>query len=321
MYNNIIHNSAAVLASTQFREAIKDKSDPKRQDALFITGVPGAGKTSAVLTAGVPDAARVVYEGQLIDQSGQEKIAAALGVGLSVKIVAVLPLIETALENTKKRFDNIGRGAAISTMSKIHEKTPQALAAIHQRFGKQVVIEIADVRDWTNRRSLDYQNGVKLWKQENDRGSVTERLNSHLDLMRREGRSSSDFEKRARGQVVELGRNNRPSNEQTRRSGRAIEDREAGVLKSGAQELALHFRNSTQKERLADPALRNAAKVLAVANAHINAAYKSGTAGNMRAKSMVLDVISANIAKGRKYEAPKVSRQSSVAKEQNRDRI
>ena len=60
-YNNIVHNSAAVLASAQFREAIQDKSDPSRTEALFITGTPGAGKTSAVLERGIPEDARVVY--------------------------------------------------------------------------------------------------------------------------------------------------------------------------------------------------------------------------------------------------------------------
>lgn len=326
-YNNIVHNSAAVLASAQFREAIQDRSDRKQIDALFITGIPGAGKTSAILTAGVPDIARIVYEGQLIDQSGQAKIAAAVEAGLKVKIVAVLPHIETALENTKKRFDNIGRGAAISTMAKIQEKTPDALTAIHERFGKQVVIEIADARDRANRRSLNYQNGVRLWKQENDRGSATERLNAHLDLMRRQGRSSPEFEQQARGQAAELGRNHRPGNEQARRSGRAIEDREASVLTasqgpdvSREQELARKFRNASQKERLSDPALKNAAKVLAFAYAHLDAAYKAGTSQNRRARSIVMDVMAANLAQGHVYEAPNIQRAIVRASGKTKDR-
>jgi hypothetical protein len=327
-YNNIVHNSAAVLASAQFRAAIQDKSDPNRTEALFITGTPGAGKTSAVLKQGVPSDARVIYEGQLIDKSGHEKVAAAISVGLNVKIVAVLPLIETALENTKKRFDNIGRGAAISTMAKIHDKTPEGLAAIHERFGKQVVISILDNRDVRKSLSHDYAEGVKLWKQEIECGPATERLNAHLDLMRREGRTSANFERQAQGQAVELERKLGAKHADTgNRPGRTGEDREEGVLKasqsqplSPEQDLALKFRNFSQKERLADPLLKNAAKVLAIANAHIDAAYKPGSAENIKAKSMLVDVMAVNMAKGRVYEAPKVSRTIVETREQGRDR-
>lgn len=327
-YNNIVHNSAAVLASAQFREAIQDKSDPSRTEALFITGTPGAGKTSAVLERGIPEDARVVYEGQLVDKISHEKIAAAIGVGLNVKIVAVLPLIETALENTKKRFDNIGRGAAISTMAKIHDKTPEGLSAIHERFGKQVVISILDNRDVRKSLSHDYAEGVKLWKQEIERGPATERLEAHLDVMRREGRASANFERQARGQAVELERKLGPEHADAgNRSRKTSEDRKAGVLKdvkgptgSNEQDLAQKFRDSSQKERLSDPMLKNAAKVLAIASAHIDAAYKPGSAENIKAKSMVVDVMAANMAKGRVYEAPKVSRTIVETKEQVRDR-
>ena len=48
-YNNPLHNSAAVLASEQFRRMVQDPADPGRNTVIFLTGVPGAGKTTAVL--------------------------------------------------------------------------------------------------------------------------------------------------------------------------------------------------------------------------------------------------------------------------------
>ena len=66
--------------------------------------------------------------------------------------------------------------------------------------------------------------------------------------------------------------------------------------------------------------LKNAAKVFAIASAHIDAAYKPGSAENIKAKSMVVDVMAANMAKGRVYEAPKVSRTIVETKEKVRDR-
>jgi signal recognition particle GTPase len=48
-YNLPVHNAAAVLASAQFRASIADDSVPERTNVVFLTGVPGAGKTTAVL--------------------------------------------------------------------------------------------------------------------------------------------------------------------------------------------------------------------------------------------------------------------------------
>jgi hypothetical protein len=71
-YNLPVHNAAAVLASAQFRLTIADDSDPERINAYFLTGVPGAGKTTSVLANGneFPPHARIIYEGQLADLRG-----------------------------------------------------------------------------------------------------------------------------------------------------------------------------------------------------------------------------------------------------------
>jgi hypothetical protein len=53
-YSNPLHNSAAVLADEQYSRIINDHSHPERDQAIFLTGIPGAGKTTAVLTAGEP---------------------------------------------------------------------------------------------------------------------------------------------------------------------------------------------------------------------------------------------------------------------------
>lgn len=335
-YNNVVHNSAAVLASTQFREAIQDKGDLKRTEALFITGAPGAGKTSAVLSYGIPDDARIVYEGQLVDKSSHDKISAALKAGLNVNILAVMPLIETALENTMRRFDNVGRGASIATMARIHDKTPEALRTIHERFGNRVLIEVVDNRDVRKSISLDYAEGVKLWQQEIERGRTTERLQTHLEVMRREGRTSVNFELQANGTLTELGREYSVRNAQIgNQSGRVGEDRKAGVLGSAkdaslsaAEQLAAKFRTTPQLERLNDPKLNAAAKVLAVANAHIDAAFKPDSNENQRARKMVIHEIAANIARGRVYAAPKFVRtvpertnKIVITQDKSRDRI
>lgn len=75
-----------------------------------------------------------------------------------------------------------------------------------------------------------------------------------------------------------------------------------------AQQLAAKFKAASQHERIADPKLKNAAKVVAIGDAHIDAAFKPGSTQNLNAKTMLIDVIAANIAKGRIYDKPQIDR-------------
>jgi cell filamentation protein len=48
-YNSPLHNSAAVLAAVQLESAVADSSHPERNTVIFLTGTPGAGKTSSIV--------------------------------------------------------------------------------------------------------------------------------------------------------------------------------------------------------------------------------------------------------------------------------
>jgi len=94
-FNNPLHNSAAVLAAAQLSRVIQDNSDPGRDKVIFLTGVPGAGKTSAVLTTkdGVSTAeidpdVRAIYEGQLAKPAAAiAKIQEVIDAGLQPTIL------------------------------------------------------------------------------------------------------------------------------------------------------------------------------------------------------------------------------------------
>ncbi len=100
-YNNPLHNSAAVLAATQLTHAIADTTHPERDTVVFLTGVPGAGKTTAVLKGGeLEPNIRAVFEGQLADPtSAIEKIQAVLDAGLKPAVLVVHAAPEFALQN------------------------------------------------------------------------------------------------------------------------------------------------------------------------------------------------------------------------------
>ena len=167
-YNLPLHNAAAVLAAAQFRSAIADDSVPERINALFLTGVPGAGKTTAVLANGnqFPQDARIVYEGQLSDPvHAIPKFEAALGSGLDVEIVAIHVLPEQALANTILRFEREGRGATIEALARIQGYLPGGLKQIQARFGSELRFTVIDKRDTmvaeTNWLERDLITGVR----------------------------------------------------------------------------------------------------------------------------------------------------------------
>ncbi|MBE7156887.1 MAG: zeta toxin family protein, partial [Rhodospirillales bacterium] len=151
-YNNPLHNSAAVLASEQFSRRVHDASRPEQDTVIFLTGVPGAGKTTAILSEDRLEAnVRMVYEGQLArPDSVLPKIAQVLDAGLQPVIVAVHTPAEVALANTLRRFERHGRGASVEAMASIQGNLPDGLAAIHARFGDAVQFQLFDRRQGLN---------------------------------------------------------------------------------------------------------------------------------------------------------------------------
>jgi hypothetical protein len=248
LYNGPVHNSAAVLAAAQFARVIADGSDPNRIDAVFITGIPGAGKTSAVLSSGrLPEHARVVYEGQLADPVASiQKIQAALDVGLHVKIIVVHTAPEQALENTFTRFNHFGRGASINVMAKIQGNLPDSLEIIRETFkdrmqgegndkgndkggdsgGRTISLKILDrSADFTNPVVLTGWDNINFLRKEGNHEHITERLARALEHARSAGRIGEDCYRQAAGQPPrELGRHlDRQRDQGVQKNGRGPE--------------------------------------------------------------------------------------------------
>ncbi|MBT2326386.1 zeta toxin family protein [Variovorax paradoxus] len=138
---------------------MRDDSDPNRDTAIFLTGIPGAGKTSAVIGSGFPANARVLFEGQLNrPEPTMEKIQAALDAGLTPVIIAVRVTPELALRRTFQRFEEYGRGAGINVMADIQAGLPDGLRKVHDRFGDAVQLTVLDNRFPGQRKALQGGN-------------------------------------------------------------------------------------------------------------------------------------------------------------------
>ena len=186
-YNNVIHNAAAVLASELYRRVVADRSNSGRDKAIFITGIPGAGKSSSILEQGTifPKNAKVIYEGQLANPSpGIIKIEQALNAGLKPYIIAVHTLPENALANTLKRFNEFGRGSSIHTMASIQGFLPNGLEEIYRHFGNNVILEIHDRRDRNQPKEFSGWQHLEILKSEGDYERIRERLAKELERQR-----------------------------------------------------------------------------------------------------------------------------------------
>jgi len=183
-YNLPVHNAAAVLAAAQFRAAVADDSVSGRTNALFLTGVPGAGKTTAVLANRdeFPQDARILYEGQLSDPvNAIPKFEAALGRGLDVEIVAIHVLSEQALANTILRFEREGRGATLEALGRIQGQLPDGLKQIYSRFGDKIGLSVIDKRDIMKVFRYRGWEAISLLESEGDYEQIKRKLTENLE--------------------------------------------------------------------------------------------------------------------------------------------
>lgn len=198
-YNAAVHNTAATLSAEQFRRTLAGTGE----EGIFLTGVPGSGKTTTVLTSGtLSERVRFVFEGQLSrPATGIEKIEAALRVGVQPFIVAVLAKPEEALRNTFGRFEAIGRGASIDLMADIAGNLPAGLTAIRDRFGDDVQLRVVDVRDRSVEKSDIGWAAIEVLREEGNRDQIIERLRSELERNGRARTIGLDTIAQANGQA------------------------------------------------------------------------------------------------------------------------
>jgi len=198
--NGAVHNAAAVLSSEQFKRLIDKGPAPGRDSVVFVTGIPGAGKSSTVAAA-VQERAAIVFEGQLSrPESGMQKIAQALEKGFKVDIVVVHVAPEVALERTNYRFldPNNGRGASLSVMAEIQGNLPTGLHLINERFGDRVGLEVLD-NNPGHQDSYEGWQKVNFLQKEGNRDEIYARLSTALDAGYREGKYSAGFYTQAAG--------------------------------------------------------------------------------------------------------------------------
>ena len=203
-YNTPVHNTAAVLAAEMFRRMLADQAHSDRNNVLFLTGIPGAGKTSSIVAnkEKLHESIRVVFEGQLSNlETTKEKIQQVLDAGLAPAILVVHVTPEVALDNVITRYYEEGRGASINVMSEIQGRLPDTLAAVHQLFGEEVELFVQDNRDRQNPKQVTGWSQLAILRSEGNHDEIKRRLHASLDCRHAAGAVSPCCHQQAIGGV------------------------------------------------------------------------------------------------------------------------
>lgn len=200
-YNGPVHNSAAVLSAELFRRNLADKTHPERDTVVFLTGSPGAGKTSSVIERNsFPEGTAMVFEGQLSNpKTSIEKIQQVIDAGLRASVVVVHTKPEVALENTLHRFEDYGRGASINVMSQIQGELPDSLRQVQARFGNAVDFNVVDRREFLKPQTLQGWEHLPVLESEGNREQIKTRLSSTLEQLKDSGRIGDAAYRQAAG--------------------------------------------------------------------------------------------------------------------------
>ena len=222
LVNDAIHNASAVLAATQFEEVLK-RNEPNKTEAVFITGIPGAGKTTYIKDLmSNNDKVKLIFEGQLANPTPTiPKIEQCLAKGLNVTIAVIHIDPEKALENTFKRFNEYGRGGSIEVMSNIQGNLPNGLKKLKEHFGDKIKI-IAINRNNSNKI---LQNETEIEKLINigSKDEIFKRLKTKLNKDYEVGQISQDcFNQANKTNLTNIMLNQTKSNEITQDEMRAI---------------------------------------------------------------------------------------------------
>lgn len=234
-FNNAVHNTAATLAAEHFKQTMRQTGAEGQDTVIFLTGSPGAGKTSSVVSnMQLPANVKAVYEGQLVnatDKSTLDKFQQAINSGAKIEVIAVHALPENALENTFKRFNdpNDGRGASIGTMARIQGNTAEGLEKLHDFFGDRINLRVLDVRQQGNAVPLKGWQHLNVLKSEGNEHDIKQRLEKHLLKHWQQGAITNECFEQAAGGKAEFHRLTRGTDGQSAgHNGGQLEPHEPG---------------------------------------------------------------------------------------------
>ena len=132
--NVAVHNSAACLSGEYF---IRLAQSGKFKKCIFLTGVPGAGKSYLIQSLSIAGSLSddvMIFEGDVSSTTIVEKMSLCEQNGIDIYVMVVNPTPELAQRNVISRRSEAGRGASPELMARIMSSLPRAIKELSERF-------------------------------------------------------------------------------------------------------------------------------------------------------------------------------------------
>ena len=227
---------------------------------------------------------------------------------------------------------------ATQSTADIQGKLPESLRQLERQFSTSVSLHVYD-GPIDRRVRTEGWRAISILDKEGSRDDIYKRLESHLERLKETGRIGEDAYRQARG--IHSGRDaevagrrpggSEPDGPRPRVSERDRDQSQKHGPESGAgarpldtskaAELGNRFRRSTQAERIADPTLNPAAKVLANANGVIDAAFGRDSKQAAELRAAVSERIAQKLDQGVSFTVPRTlqrAREPDIAKGRDR---
>ena len=193
------NHAASVIASAAFDKALNNGAVAGGKEAVFIAGMPGAGKSSAE-NAFVTDKPEVglFYEGNLSDPALlQRRVQAVLDAGGKPTVVYVYAPPKAALERMIGRAGKIGRYVPIEYGAKVAANTPGSIEKLYEKFGDQVKYGAVDNsgKDAVTTKGID---SIRKLAENRTAEEITDEQHTHAKALRKSGTLSDELYERIR---------------------------------------------------------------------------------------------------------------------------
>lgn len=192
--NALVNSAASALSYELYEKMVQpDPNHPERDSVRLVTGIPGAGKSTYILTDSQLDIRlRAVYETTLANAAAAEaKIKMAVEAGAQTLIYVVHVRPEDAFRRATDRYYAIGRDITIDVMAHTQGNLPESLKNIREKFGDSVELIICDNR--VIGRSVRGWENADILRSEGNYLEIKEKLENELERQWRQGEITRDW--------------------------------------------------------------------------------------------------------------------------------
>lgn len=200
----LVHPASAAVARQVFEQAVSEPAKDGMNKVTFVTGIPGAGKSTAYSKL-APDV-KAAYEINLASLNNSKGlIDAAIAGGYKPRVMYVHSTPEQAVTNMVNRAREIRRAVPLSNMSAMYERLPKSLEELHAHYGDGLEIRVLDNSDLTKPTLHKGIEAIRSRAYNGKEGGSLERFQRQLEAEHAKRPISADTHQEILGELTQRG--------------------------------------------------------------------------------------------------------------------